>query len=103
MLPAKASGGAGRTVRAGSAPADAPASKARALIAAAVNNLEVIAFPAIGTQVDGGVDKDEAARAMVDELRAHRQQKPATIYLIESDDAMLLAFEEALRNAQQAP
>jgi O-acetyl-ADP-ribose deacetylase (regulator of RNase III) len=74
-----------------------------ALIAAAVNNLEVIAFPAIGTQVDGGVDKDEAARAMVDELRAHRQQKPATIYLIESDDAMLLAFEEALRNAQQAP
>src|SRR6185436_13474817 len=70
-----------------------------ALIAAAVNNLEVIAFPAIGTG-EGGVDKDEAARAMVDELRAHRQQKPMVIYLLEQDDQMIHAFEEALRNAQ---
>ena len=70
-----------------------------ALIAAAVNNLEVVAFPGIGIG-EGGVDKDEAARAMVDELRAHRQQKPMVIYLLEQDDQMIHAFEEALRNAQ---
>jgi O-acetyl-ADP-ribose deacetylase (regulator of RNase III) len=71
-----------------------------ALIAASVNGLDVIAFPGIGTG-EGGVDKDEAARAMVDELRAHRGPKPATIYLIDTDDRMLAAFEEACRNAQQ--
>lgn len=71
-----------------------------ALIAAAVNSLDTVAFPGLGTG-EGGVDRDEAARAMVDELRAHRQQRPVTIWLIDTDDGMLHAFEEALRNAQQ--
>lgn len=71
-----------------------------ALIAAAVNGFDMIAIPGLGTGI-GGVDRDEAARAMVDELRAHRQAKPQTIYLVDIDDAMLAAFEEALRNAQQ--
>ena len=71
-----------------------------ALIAAAASGLETIAFPGLGTG-EGGVDREEAARAMVDELRAHRQQKPNTIWLIDVDDVMLHAFEEALRNAQQ--
>jgi len=71
-----------------------------ALIAAAVHGFEVIALPGLGTGI-GGVDRDEAARAMVDELRAHRQAKPATIYLVDVDDQMLHAFEEACRNAQQ--
>jgi O-acetyl-ADP-ribose deacetylase (regulator of RNase III) len=60
----------------------------------------VIGFPGIGTG-EGGVDKDEAARAMVDELRAHRGPKPLTIYLIDGDDRMLAAFEDACRNALQ--
>ncbi len=71
-----------------------------ALIAAAASGLEVIAFPGLGIG-EGGVDREEAARAMVDELRAHRQQRPATIYLVDTDEVMLHAFEEALRNAQQ--
>ena len=71
-----------------------------ALIAAAVNEFDVIAMPGLGTGI-GGVDWDEAARAMVDELRAHRQAKPTTIYLLDTDDEMLAAFESACRNAQQ--
>jgi len=71
-----------------------------ALIAAAASGLETIAFPGLGTS-EGGVDREEAARAMVDELRAHRQQRPGTIWLIDADELMLHAFEEALRNAQQ--
>jgi O-acetyl-ADP-ribose deacetylase (regulator of RNase III) len=70
-----------------------------ALIAAAHHGFEVIAFPCLG--MDGGVDRDEAARAMVDEIRAMRAQKPGTIYLVDGDDTMLTSFEEALRNAQQ--
>jgi len=71
-----------------------------ALIAAAHHGFETIALPGIGTGV-GGVDRDEAARAMVDELRAHRMGKPQTIYLVDLDDDMLNAFKEALANAQQ--
>ena len=71
-----------------------------ALIAAAHHNFDVIAFPGLGTGI-GGVNRDEAARAMVDEIRAMRTAKPATIYLVDTDDGMLTAFEEALRNAQQ--
>jgi O-acetyl-ADP-ribose deacetylase len=71
-----------------------------ALIAAAHEGYEVIAFPGLGTGI-GGVDRDEAARAMVDEIRAHRGPKPHTIYLIDTDDGMLASFEDALRNAQQ--
>jgi O-acetyl-ADP-ribose deacetylase (regulator of RNase III) len=71
-----------------------------ALIAAAKSGFDVIAFPGLGTGI-GGVDRDEAARAMVDEIRANRSAKPATIYLVDTDDGMLSAFEEALRNAQQ--
>ena len=46
-----------------------------ALLAAARNNIDVIAIPGMGTGL-GGVDPSDAARAMVDELRAHRQPKP---------------------------
>ena len=38
---------------------------------------------------------------MVDQIRANRSPKPATIYLVDTDDGMLSAFEEALRNAAQ--
>ncbi|MBI4508323.1 MAG: macro domain-containing protein [Deltaproteobacteria bacterium] len=71
-----------------------------ALIAAAVHGFDTIAMSGLGTGV-GGVDQDEAARAMVDELRAHKQGKPNTIYLVDIDEQMLFSFEDALRNAQQ--
>jgi O-acetyl-ADP-ribose deacetylase (regulator of RNase III) len=47
----------------------------------------------------GGVDPADAARAMVDELRAHRQPKPLTVYLVDIDDEILMCLEEALRLA----
>ncbi|MFH0899932.1 MAG: macro domain-containing protein [Pseudomonadota bacterium] len=71
-----------------------------ALIAAAAHAFDVIAIPGLGTGT-GGVDSQEAARAMVDELKAHRQPKPATVYLVDIDDEVVCAFEEALQNAQQ--
>jgi O-acetyl-ADP-ribose deacetylase len=71
-----------------------------ALLAAARNNHQTIAFPAIGTGI-GGVPFDEAARAMVDELRAHRQPMPQTVYLIAPKPEYVPHFEEALRLASQ--
>src|SRR5213595_914231 len=69
-----------------------------ALLAAARLEIEVLAIPGMGTGL-GGVDPADAARAMVDELRAHRQPKPATVYLVDIDDEILLCLEEALRLA----
>src|SRR5436190_2831130 len=58
-----------------------------ALIAAARHQFETIAMPGMGTGV-GGVPIEEAARAMVDELRAHKYPKPATIYLVATTDGL---------------
>ena len=69
-----------------------------ALIAAARSNFQTIAMPGMGTGV-GGVPIDEAARAMVDELRAHKQPLPTTIYLVATSDILLQAFDAALKNA----
>jgi O-acetyl-ADP-ribose deacetylase (regulator of RNase III) len=69
-----------------------------ALIAAAHQGLETIALPGMGTGL-GGVDAADAARAMVDELRAHRQAKPTTVYLVDLNDNILRHLEEALRLA----
>lgn len=71
-----------------------------ALIAADANKYQVLAIPGMGTGV-GGVAMDEAARAIVEELRAHKRPHPETIYLVDMNAAMVVAFEEALRNAQQ--
>jgi O-acetyl-ADP-ribose deacetylase (regulator of RNase III) len=69
-----------------------------ALLAAARHGFDVIALPGMGTGL-GGVDPADAARAIVDELRAHRQPKPTTVYLVDIDDEILLCLEEALRLA----
>jgi O-acetyl-ADP-ribose deacetylase (regulator of RNase III) len=69
-----------------------------ALLAAAHHGFEVIALPGMGTGL-GGVDPADAARAMVDELRAHRQPKPVTVYLVDLRDEILLNLEDALRVA----
>jgi O-acetyl-ADP-ribose deacetylase (regulator of RNase III) len=68
------------------------------MLAAARNGFEVVAIPGMGTGL-GGVDPADAARAMVDELRAHRQPKPSTVYLVDIDDEILMCLEEALRLA----
>ena len=70
-----------------------------ALIAADRNGFKVIAIPGIGTDL-GSVPIDEAARAIVEEIRAHRRPNPETIYLVDQNEIMLAALEEALRNAQ---
>src|SRR2546421_3336079 len=69
-----------------------------ALLAANHHGLDVIAIPGMGTGL-GGVDPCDAARAMVDELRAHRQPKPTTVYLVDLRDEVLTNLEEALRVA----
>jgi O-acetyl-ADP-ribose deacetylase len=69
-----------------------------ALIAAALRGFDVIAIPGLGTGL-GGLDPAEAARAIVDELRAHRQPKPSTVYLVDTNDDILAHLEGALRSA----
>jgi O-acetyl-ADP-ribose deacetylase (regulator of RNase III) len=71
-----------------------------ALLAAARFNHETIAFPAIGAG-SGGVPFDEVVRAMVDELRVHRQPNPHTVWLMVTRHELIPAFEEALRLAVQ--
>ena len=45
--------------------------------------------------------RDEAARAIVEEIRAHKRPFPETVYLVDNNDEMVDAFTDALRNAQQ--
>jgi O-acetyl-ADP-ribose deacetylase (regulator of RNase III) len=71
-----------------------------ALIASDRMQLKVIAFPGMGTDL-GDVPADEAARAIVEEIRAHKRPFPETIYLVDVSTAVVEAFEDALRNAQQ--
>jgi O-acetyl-ADP-ribose deacetylase (regulator of RNase III) len=71
-----------------------------ALIASDLNQFKVIGFAAMGTDL-GDVPPDEAARAIVEEIRAHKRPFPETVYLVDPHPAMVEVFEEALRNAQQ--
>ena len=71
-----------------------------ALIAAQANKYQVLAMPGIGTGA-GGVPVEDAARAIVEEIRAHKKPFPETIYLVDTSADMVAAFEEALRSAQQ--
>jgi O-acetyl-ADP-ribose deacetylase len=71
------------------------------MLAAARNNYATIAFPMMASVIAGGVPVDEAARAMIDELRAHKQPMPTTVYLIASSPDMVFYYEEALRLASQ--
>jgi O-acetyl-ADP-ribose deacetylase len=71
-----------------------------AMLAAGRSNHSVIAFPLIGAG-NGGVPVDEAARAMVDELRVHKMSMPQTVYLMATGNDMVFYYEEALRLASQ--
>ncbi|HEY4238374.1 MAG TPA: macro domain-containing protein [Kofleriaceae bacterium] len=70
-----------------------------ALIAAGRNSFKVIAFPCLGTDL-GAVPADEATRAIVEEIRAHRMPFPEVIYLVDANPDIVLAWEDSLRNAQ---
>lgn len=70
------------------------------LVAAVANQLQAIAIPALGTGHEG-VPPEESARAIVEELRAHKKPYPSTIYLVDTSADMIEAFEDALRNSQQ--
>ena len=71
-----------------------------ALIASDINHFKVIAMTGIGTDL-GDVPIDEAVRAIVEEIRAHKRANPETVYLVDTNELVIQAFEEALRNAQQ--
>jgi len=71
-----------------------------ALVAASANQLAVIAIPGLGIGFTG-VPPSESARAIVEEIRAHKKPHPSTIYLVDDSPEMIEAFEDALRNAQQ--
>jgi O-acetyl-ADP-ribose deacetylase (regulator of RNase III) len=66
-----------------------------ALLAASQRGFDVIALPGLGTGL-GGADPADAARAMVNELRAHKQPHPVTVWLVDLSDQVLAHLEEAL-------
>jgi O-acetyl-ADP-ribose deacetylase (regulator of RNase III) len=70
-----------------------------ALLAAAAHCLNVVALPFMGRR-PSELTNGETARAMVDELRAHRHPYPATIYLADPWREIAALYEEALRAGQ---
>lgn len=71
-----------------------------ALLAAHIKEFQVVAFPVMGTGGGGAVDAVEAARAIVEELRSHRRPYPEVVYLVDTSQEMIDAFEMALENVQ---
>lgn len=69
-----------------------------ALIAANASRFQVVGIPGMGSIA--GIPHEDAARAIVEEIRAHKKAFPETIYLVDEDLDMVHAFEDALRNAQ---
>src|SRR5690606_1183031 len=70
-----------------------------ALIAAAAKGFREVAIPCMGAEPEG-IDMAEAARAVVEEVRAHRRAFPETVYLVDPSPEGVEAFEAALHNAQ---
>lgn len=85
--------------------AEAPGEKSRienvrratraGLLAANHYELERIAIPGIGYG-ESGIPHDEAARAIIDEIRGFKGSFPKQIYLIDEDIDMVDAFETLL-------
>jgi O-acetyl-ADP-ribose deacetylase (regulator of RNase III) len=70
-----------------------------ALVAATAGQYEVIAIPGMGVGFNGP-PLAESARAIVEEIRAHKKPHPSTIYLVDNSPEVIASFEDALRNAQ---
>ena len=71
-----------------------------ALIAANHLKMTTIAMPGMGTN-EGAVPRMEAARAIIEEIRAHKKEFPETVFLTDIEDAMVEAFDYAMGNTQQ--
>lgn len=71
-----------------------------ALIAAHASEIATLALPPLGTDT-GSISVEEASRAIVEEIRAHRKAHPAEVYLVSNSAEIVATFEEALRTAQQ--
>ncbi|RLG57767.1 MAG: macro domain-containing protein, partial [Candidatus Hydrothermarchaeota archaeon] len=56
------------------------------------NKIKTIAFPGMGTGI-GGVDKKQAARVMVEEIKKFPELE---VILVAFDDELYEAFKEAL-------
>ncbi len=65
------------------------------LLAASHFQLERVAIPGIGYG-EAGVPYDEAARAMIDEIRAFRGAFPASVILMDTDPEMIASFEDEI-------
>ena len=65
-----------------------------ALLAASARKLAVIAIPGMGT--NSGVPVEDQARAIVEEIRAHKKEFPTTIYLVDLNDMVVEEFEYAM-------
>jgi O-acetyl-ADP-ribose deacetylase len=65
------------------------------LLAATHFQLDKVAIPGMGTG-ENGVPVDEAARAIIDEVRAYRGAKPSVVVLLDTDPEMVEAFSTEL-------
>jgi len=65
------------------------------LLASTRFQLERIAIPGIGSG-EIGVPSDEAARAIIDEVRAYRGSYPTHVVLLDEDGEMIAAFSQML-------
>ena len=66
-----------------------------ALVAAAAKQLASLGIPAMGTFGEG-VPLDEVARAIVEEVRAHKKDFPAEIYLVDERDDIFELLDESV-------
>jgi len=66
-----------------------------ALVAAAARSLASIAMPAIGTFGEG-VPLDEMARAIVEEIRAHKKPNPTEVVLVDHRDDIIELLDESV-------
>jgi O-acetyl-ADP-ribose deacetylase (regulator of RNase III) len=73
-----------------------------ALIAANVKGYETLALPNMVQSGGKTTTRAEAARAIVQEIRAHAQPFPETIYLVDDADDMVRIFEDAIQNAHHS-
>lgn len=65
-----------------------------ALLAAVAGGVEALAIPALG--LGGALDADECARAMAEELRAHRGELPTHVYLVDPSERVVAAWRRAI-------
>lgn len=70
-----------------------------ALIAANIKRYETVALPNL-VQLDSGTTRAEAARAVVQQIHAHTDAFPQSIYLVDEAEDMIRIFNEAIETAQ---